>query len=130
MATSSGREAVTPPGVWSNPRLSPAIRAGGLVFVSGTVSLDRDGEVVGQGNIRAQTEHVFQTIRTVLEAAGSGMDRLVKTTTFLTDVSHYPAFNEVRGKYLPQPPPASTTVVVKELVRPELLVEVKAIATG
>jgi enamine deaminase RidA (YjgF/YER057c/UK114 family) len=109
--------------------LSAGIKVGNLVFLSGQVGLDEKGQIVGKGDIRAQTENAFQEIKTILEAAGSGMDRIVKIITYLTDAANYPAYNEIRCRYLPQPRPATTEVVTKEFVTtPELLIEITVVA--
>ena len=108
MTTYIQREAINPPGMWSSRPSSPAsaaIKMGNLVFISGQVALDKDGRVVGKDDIRAQSQHVFQALKTILEEAGSGLDGLVKITTFLTDSAHYAAENEIRNRYMPQPPP-------------------------
>ena len=94
MTTHIQREAINPPGMWSSRPSSPAsaaIKVGNLVFISGQVALDKDGRVVGKDDIRAQSQHVFQALKTILEEAGSGLDGLVKITTFLTDSAHYAA---------------------------------------
>jgi 2-aminomuconate deaminase len=70
----------------------------------------------------------MSTMKKILEAAGSNMDNVLKIACFLTDTKDYPAYNKVRAKWFPRNPPASTTVVVKELVRPGLVIEVEAMA--
>jgi enamine deaminase RidA (YjgF/YER057c/UK114 family) len=132
MTTHIQREAINPPGMWSSRPSSPAsaaIKVGNLVFISGQVALDQDGRVVGKDDIRAQSQHVFQALKTILEEAGCGMDGLVKITTFLTDSAHYAAENEIRNRHMPQPPPASTTQVVRKIaLDPDLLIAVEGIA--
>jgi len=132
MTTSSQREAVRPKAAWSSRPHGPTsagIKVGNLIFLSGQVGLDENGQIVGKGDIRAQTEHAFQAIKTILEAAGSGMDRLVKINTYLTDAANYSAYNEIRCRYVPDPPPVATEVVTKEFVTtPELLIEIEVVA--
>ena len=132
MTTHIQREAINPPGMWSSRPSSPAsaaIKVGNLVFISGQVALDKDGRVVGKDDIRAQSQHVFQALKTILEEAGSGLDGLAKITTFLTDSAHYAAENEIRNRYMPQPPPASTTQVVRQIaLDPDLLIAVEGVA--
>lgn len=103
-----------------------AIRALGLVFVSGQIPLTPEGEVV-EGDIRAQTERVMENLKAILEAAGSGLSRVVQTTCFLVDMEDFPGFNEVYARYFVPPYPARATVAVKALPR-GVRVEVACIA--
>lgn len=104
-----------------------AIKANGVVYTAGQIPLDpATGEVVA-GDITAQTERVLTSLAAVLEAAGSGLDRVVKTTCFLTDLNDFPAFNAVYAKYFPEAAPARSTVQVAKLPR-GVAVEVEAIA--
>jgi 2-iminobutanoate/2-iminopropanoate deaminase len=125
----SSKSAVRPTGVPLNPAFSPAIRVGDLLFVSGQVALDESRNVVGPGDCAAQTEHIFRSLEVILQAAGAGLEDIVKTTNFLVNPSDYSAFNEARRRNLTaDPPPASSSVFVRALVHPELLVEIEAIA--
>lgn len=101
---------------------------GALLFVSGQVAFDRGGNLVGEGDMARQTEQVFENIQAVLEANGGSFADVVKISTFMTDMSHLAAMRDVRGRYLPDPPPASTTVEVSSLFRPEAMIEVEAVA--
>jgi reactive intermediate/imine deaminase len=123
----SQRKPVLPPGLAANPAFAPAIQVGELLFVSGQVAQDNNGNTVGVGDAEAQTRHIMSRIRTIVEAAGGQMQDVVKITTFLTDVAYYPAFNKVRGETFSSSPPASSTFIVAGLVRPEFLVEVEAV---
>ena len=106
---------------------SQAIRAAGLVFVAGQVSLKPDhGEIVGD-TIQEQTEQVLTNLRAILEAAGSGLDRLVKTTVFLQSLDDFPGMNEVYKQHVGGQPPARSTVEVAKLPS-GALVEIEAIA--
>ena len=109
-------------------RLSQAIRVGDLVFVSGQAAMDLQGNLVGVGDFDAQAEQTFRMLKTVLEAAGSGLDRIAKVTIYLTDMSHFPKIVELRGKWFTAPYPADTIVEVKSLALPELMVEIDVIA--
>jgi len=94
---------------------SQAIVAGGLVFVSGQLAL-RPGEPhLAGGSIEEQTEQVFANLRAILEAAGSRLDRLVKTTVFLQDLDDFQGMNGVYAKHVGDRPPARSTVEVAEL---------------
>ena len=102
--------------------------AGDLVFVSGTVGWDADGNVAGDGSVTAQTRQAFENIKSVLEAAGGSIENVVKVTVFLTDPDDYEEMNAVRAAYFPEHPPASSAFVVKRLIPPDLSVEIEAIA--
>ena len=106
---------------------SQAIRAGGFVFVSGQLAL-RPGstEMVGDG-IGEQTEQVFENLRAILEAAGSGLDRIVKTTVFLTDLADFSGMNEVYAGHVGETPPARSTIEIAALPS-GARVEIEAIA--
>ena len=106
---------------------SQAIRADGLVFVSGQLALRPDhAEVVGE-DIGAQTEQVFDNLQAILEEAGSGLDKIVKTTVFLTDLGDFGGMNEVYARRVGQPPPARATVEISNLPS-GAKVEIEAIA--
>lgn len=106
---------------------SQAVISQGLVFVSGQIPLDpATGEMVG-GGIAAQTERVLENLRAVLEACGSSLERVVKTTVYLADLNDFPAMNEVYARYFPAAPPARATLEVSRLPR-GARIEVEAIA--
>ena len=89
--------------------------------------MDASGNVVGEGDAEAQTRQVMANIRDVVSAAGAKMEDVAKITCFITDIAYYPAYSKVRAETWPKDPPASSTVVVAGLVRPEFMVEVEAI---
>jgi 2-iminobutanoate/2-iminopropanoate deaminase len=106
---------------------SQAVKTGGFLFLSGQVALDpKSGEMTG-GDIRQQTERVLENIKGILEAAGSNLHHVVKTTVFLRDINEFPAMNEVYGRYFTAAPPARSTVEVARLPK-DALVEVEVIA--
>jgi len=105
---------------------SQAIRAGGFVFVSGQLGLKPDHAEIG-GSIEEQTEQVFANLQAILEAAGTGLERLVKTTVFLTDLGDFTAMNEVYARQVGSSPPARSTVEVAALPS-GAKVEIEAIA--
>lgn len=106
---------------------SQAIAANGLVFVAGQVGLRPDhGELVGDGIVE-QTEQAFDNIQAILEEAGSGLDRIVKTTVFLDDFDDFAAMNEVYARRVGERPPARSTVEVAKLPS-GAKVEIEAIA--
>jgi enamine deaminase RidA (YjgF/YER057c/UK114 family) len=111
---------------------SHATRMGGLIFVSGQVGVDRNGELVGPDDVRLQTEQAFRNLSAILEAAGSSLANVGKVTVFTTKLEYRPIIHEVRTKVFAASGmlPASTLAVVTSLARPEWLVEVEAIAAA
>lgn len=106
---------------------SQAIKANGFVFVSGQVGFDpKTGEFV-PGGVAEQTEQVLKNVSAVLEAAGSSLDQVVKTTVFLADMKEFSAMNEVYAKFFSEPPPARATVAAAGLPR-DARVEIEVVA--
>jgi len=124
VAQSAKRRAVKtgPP----NGIFTPAIVVGDLVFTSGQIGVDAKGQIV-EGGIEAQTEQVFRNLATVLEAAGSNVDNIVKATVFLADMNDYNTMNELYKKHFKGDPPARTTVQVAKLPR-DAKIEIEAVA--
>ena len=100
---------------------SQAIKAGGFVFASGQIALDPATGKLIEGDIKAQTERVLKNLSAVLAAAGSSMDRVVRTTVFLKNISDFPAMNEVYGQFFKNEPPSRSTVQVAALPKDSLL---------
>ena len=113
---------------------SQAVRVeeGGVawIFVSGQIATDAQGQLVGPGDLAAQTEQVFENLARVLEANGATFDDVVKIQTFFTTLEDLAASREVRAHYLPAEPPASTAVQVVALVVPDALIEVDLVAVA
>src|SRR5215212_5746960 len=106
---------------------SQAVRAGGFVFASGQIPLDpKTGEFV-PGGIAEQTEQVMRNLSAVLEAAGIGLESVVKTTVFLADMNDFASMNEVYGRYFKENPPARATLQAARLPR-DARVEIEAVA--
>ena len=106
-----------------------AVPAGRMIFASGQVAREVDGQLVGAGDIRAQTRKTLQNLQAVLAEAGATMDDVVKVTVFVTNLSeHFAAIHEIRAEFFAAPYPASTLVEVSQLVDPEMLIEIEAIA--
>ena len=102
---------------------------GHTVYIAGEVALDSTGQVVGAADFTAQADRAFANLGRALASVGGTMSDLVKTTTFITDAKNIAAIREIRGHYLDQAHlPASTLVVISSLARPELLIEVEAVA--
>ena len=119
------REPIIPAGVAPNPNLSPGIRVGNMLYVSGNVGTDASGNLAE--GCEAQSRQVMANIRAIVEAAGGRMEDVCKITCFLTNMDDYAAYSKVRSETWPENPPASSTVGVSALVRPEMVVEVEAI---
>ena len=106
---------------------SAGIKANGFVFTAGQVGTDpRTGQVAGP-DVAAQTRQAIDNLRAILEAAGSSLERLVKTTVFLADMGTFEAMNAVYRELIPEPRPGRSTIEAR-LARPELLVEIEGIA--
>jgi reactive intermediate/imine deaminase len=100
-----------------------------MLFISGQVPLDRDGALIGQGDLAAQTDQVFKNIKGALEAAGAGFAEVVKLTLYMTDIAQIQVVREVRDRFVnKQNPPASSAVEVSRLVSEHFLIEVDAVA--
>jgi 2-iminobutanoate/2-iminopropanoate deaminase len=107
---------------------SQAVDVGDLVFLSGQIPLDpASGQVVGAGDIQAQTERVLQNVQGVLQTAGLTMAHVVRTTVYMVDLAEFARMNEVYAKYFPTDPPARSTVQVVALPR-GARVEIDAVA--
>jgi 2-iminobutanoate/2-iminopropanoate deaminase len=106
---------------------SQAIRSGGFVFVSGQLALKPGAHELSGGTIEEQTEQVFSNLRAILEEAGTGLERLVKTTVFLQNLDDFQGMNSVYAKHVGDSPPARSTVEVARLPS-GALVEIEAIA--
>lgn len=106
---------------------SQAVKAGGFVFASGQIPIDPlTGQFVS-GGVEEQTEQVLKNLTAVLEAAGSGLDKVVKTTVFLADMKDFAAMNEVYGRFFTSEAPARATVAAAGLPR-DARVEIEAVA--
>ena len=112
----------------ANYKMATRQEGGRLLYVSGQVARDTDGNVVGKGDMRAQARQVFQNLRQVLQAAGGDFKDLMKTTTYITNIEDFPALAEVRAEMFQGEMPASTLIVVKGLFNPDFLIEIEGIA--
>jgi len=106
----------------------PAVRRGNLLFISGLTAVDDDGNLVGAGDIVAQTRYIYQRMGQILAAAGAGFADVVKTTDYITTTANYRATAEVRREVFGSRFPAATGVIVAGLLRPGALIEIDAIA--
>lgn len=99
-----------------------------LIFVSGQLARDKNGNIVGPRDMRAQLRQVGENLRAALRAAGADLSNLVKTTTFVTDIDEFFKHVDIRHEYFGPALPTSTTIEVRRLSHPDLVVEVEAIA--
>ncbi|MGA8310046.1 MAG: RidA family protein [Terriglobales bacterium] len=119
IATKDGPQAIGP--------YSQAIRANGLVFVSGQVAIDPVNQQVIGGDAATQTDRVLKNLSAILNAAGSNLEKVVRSTVFLKNMGDFTAMNEVYGRYFKSEPPARSTVEVSRLPK-DVLVEIDVIA--
>lgn len=98
------------------------------VYIAGQIAFDKEGKIVGAGDMAAQAEQVFKNLQAALETAGAKFSDVVKMNTYITDMAKAPAVREVRARYFGQSTPASTLVQVVALARPELMLEIEVIA--
>lgn len=115
------------PGPYQGAPYSQAIKAGGFVFVAGQVAAKPDGSGLAGSTIEEQTEQVMRNLKAILEAAGSGLDRIVKTSVFLADLADFDGMNAVYSRHVGAAPPARSTVQVAALPA-GALVEIEAVA--
>lgn len=106
---------------------SQAIKTNGLIFTSGQIAIDPATQQIVTGDVAAQTERVLRNLSEILEAAGSGLGKVVRSTVFLKNMDDFAAMNEVYGKYFGFAPPARSTVEVARLPK-DVLVEIDVIA--
>ena len=121
-------EYIQPPDLNRAPTYTPTVKAGNTVYIAGQTSVDEKGEVVGKGDITAQTTQVMENLGKALRAGGADFGNLVKITVYITDPRFREPVAAVRAKYLKDPKPASTLVVCAGLASPDYLVEIEGIA--
>jgi enamine deaminase RidA (YjgF/YER057c/UK114 family) len=105
---------------------SRAVRAGNQVFISGTTAVDKNGNVLGKGDVHEQTRQCLLKIEKALEEAGGMREHIVRTRTFITNIKDWEAFGKAHGAFFEGINPAATLVEVQALIAPELLVEIEA----
>lgn len=123
-------ERIRLPGTIAEPisHYTDAVLAGGFLWISGMLPTDAEGNLVGKGDVVAQTEQVFRNIEAVLTAAGSTFAQVVKVTVYLRNVDDRPLINPVRRKYFGESRPASTLVEISQLAMDDALIEVETVA--
>lgn len=117
-------------GVWpGRVTFSPAVRAGNLLFISGTTAVDDNRNMVGKGDIVAQTRCIFEKFARLLQTVGASFDNIVETTDYFLTLADYNRTADVRREFFKEPPfPAATGVLVAGLIRKDALIEIKATA--
>lgn len=120
----------TPPDVHPTKGYSHAVRMGELLFVSGQVAQDVNGQIVGNGDPKAQTEQIYRNLEAVLKASGSSLNQVGKMTILTTSLDYLPAIREVRDRVFGPVGhvPASTLAVISSLAHPDYLVEIEVVA--
>ena len=122
-------DSVTGPDPWPERyTFSAAVRAGNLLFISGTTATDPNGRLVAPGDIVGQTRYIFQKFDGLLRAAGAGFEHIVQTTDYITTTEHYGRTAEVRREFFRGRFPTATGVIVKGLLREGALIEISALA--
>jgi enamine deaminase RidA (YjgF/YER057c/UK114 family) len=122
-------EIITGPTPWpARYTFSPAVRAGNLLFISGMTAGDEAGQIVGRGDIVAQTRYIFAKMGRLLEAAGAGFEHVVQTTEYVTTTENYGKTAAVRREIFRDRFPTATGVIVAGLLREGALIEISAIA--
>ena len=118
---------VSPP---MKPHYSNSVRteSGPLLFIAGQVALDADGNLVGEGDIRAQATQVIENIKAIVEANGGALADIAQVTVYVRDIKAFNSISDIRARYFPADGPASAIVEVSALAWPEFLLEIAAVA--
>lgn len=103
-----------------------ALRAGNLIYVTGTASVGEDGRCYAPGDAYAQTKHCFEIIEHALQALGADLSNVVRTRMFVTDITRWAEYGRAHGELFANNPPTTTMVEVKSLIDPEMLIEIEA----
>lgn len=107
---------------------SHAFRAGNTLHIAGQIAHDKEGVLVGRGDIEVQTRQVYRNLRNIVEEAGGSLKNIVKMTGFLTDISYIDTYRLVRNELFSEPFPPQTLVIIKSLANPDFLIEIEATA--
>jgi 2-iminobutanoate/2-iminopropanoate deaminase len=118
----------TNPDPYETFNIAQAYKAGDFIFISGQAALDLEGNIVGEGDFDTQAVQAFENLRAVLAAGGSGMEKLIKVTIYVTDMANFESVVAIRERYFSSPWPADTLVEVSALALPELMIEIEGVA--
>jgi len=105
---------------------SRAVRVGNRIYVTGTTATDENGDVVGVGDAHAQTVQTVKNIERALQALGAGLEHIVRTRMFVTDISRWEEYGKAHGEFFREIMPATTMVEVSKLIDPNMLIEIEA----
>ena len=122
------KEFINPDTLSTPPGYSHVVKAGNLVFISGQIAVDPNGQVVGVGDIEAQARQVFANLETAVKAGGGRREDIVSITIYLINPDHLTAYRSAREQFFGSKPPASTLLFISGLARPEILLEIEATA--
>ena len=118
----------TNPDPYENFNIAQAYKAGDFIFISGQAALDLEGNIVGEGDFDAQAVQAFENLSAVLAAGGSGIEKLIKVTIYVTDMANFESVVTMRQRFFSPPWPADTLVEVSALALPELMIEIEGVA--
>jgi enamine deaminase RidA (YjgF/YER057c/UK114 family) len=121
-------ERIQPSDLAASPAYSHVVKAGNTLYIAGQTASGADGQVVGRGDIVAQTTQVFENLKHALAAGGAGFEHLTQLRVYLTDPRYRDALRDVRARYLGATVPASTLLIVAGLADPDYLIEIDAVA--
>jgi len=107
---------------------SRAVRMGNIIEITGTVAVDEHNELVGGNSAYEQSKYIIQKIEKILKRAGAGLEHVIRTRMFVTDISRWEEYGRAHGEYFGQIKPCTTMVEVKALIQPEFLIEIEATA--
>jgi enamine deaminase RidA (YjgF/YER057c/UK114 family) len=105
---------------------SRVVRIGNFIYVAGTTAIDEQGNVIGVGDVYAQTAYILKKIEKTLYEAGASIEHVVRTRSFIVDINRWQEFGKAHGEYFTEIRPVSTLVEVNRLIMPELLIEIEA----
>jgi|SRR5437762_343152 len=107
---------------------SRAVRMGNMIEITGTVAVDENDQIVGGNDAYAQTRYIIQKIEKVLKRAGAGLEHVIRTRMFVTDISKWEEYGKAHGEFFSEIKPCTTMVEVRALIQPEYLIEIEATA--
>jgi enamine deaminase RidA (YjgF/YER057c/UK114 family) len=122
------KEFLNPPALSQPTGYTHVVKAGNTVYIAGQVAVSSKGEMIGAGDVKAQTRQVLTNLEAAVKAAGGAKKDIVSITTYLVSRDHLPAYREARSEFFGENPPASTLLIISGLARPELLIEISAVA--
>ncbi len=122
------KEFINPDSLSKPPSYSHVVKAGNLVFIAGQIAVNSSGDVVGAGDIEAQAQQIFANLDAAMKAAGGTREDIVATTVYIINRDDLPGFRKAREQFFGNVRPTSTLLLISGLARPELLLEIQAIA--